>query len=84
MKINKALKQLNWLEDRIGGCLRISNASVPHLLLLKNNIVYSICYFGKGRKFRIFYPYRSDEQKKLDLKLREDVVKYFKSNDNIK
>lgn len=78
MKINKALKQLNWLEDRIGGCLRISNNLVPHLLITKNNITYSVCYFGNRKKFRIFYPYLDfNNQKKFDLKLRTDVVKYF-------
>ncbi len=85
MKINKAEYQLNWIKNKIGGCLRISNNCVPHLLILKDNIVYSICYFGGDRKFRVFYPYMDfDNQQKFDLKLRGDVVKYFTKEGGIK
>ena len=73
MKTNKAETILKKIQKEIGGYSRISNNFVPHLLIKKDNITYSICYFGGTKSFRIFYPYPSfaKPQHKIDVKLKK-------------
>lgn len=62
---------------RLGfGQPRISARNVPHLVLGK----YSVCYFGKTKKFRVFYGYGdfSKPQTKIDFKFGHDVIAYLK------
>lgn len=48
------------IKDFIGGDIRISWQGVPHLLYPNaKKPKYSICYFKKSNKFRLFYPYPS-------------------------
>lgn len=58
---------------------RWSFRDVPHLLLeLSNKITYSICYFGKSKTWRIFYPYLGSNQQKKDFSSEEEVLKFLK------
>ncbi len=58
--------------------LRISNNGVPHLVFFApDEITYSICYFAKKRRFKIFYPYPSYQQTKIVCKLWTDVLEFF-------
>jgi len=58
--------------------MRYSRKGVPHVLALKNNKWHSITYFKKRDKFRIRWPYRSNEQLKRDFKDFEDVLKFMR------
>lgn len=57
---------------------RWSHGRVPHLLVEVNNIVYSICYFGRNAIWRVFYPYQQGEPAKLDFNSIDGVVIFFK------
>ena len=79
-KIVKAERMLNWIKDRVfDSDLEISRRGVPHLLILREGTIYSVCYFSRSRMFRIFYPFGSFNEKKFDIKLRGEVVSYFTS-----
>lgn len=59
---------------------RFSFNGVPHLLAEVNNIVYSICYFGNHKSWRVFYPYQSKvAQNKQDFCTIYDVAEFFKA-----
>ncbi len=59
--------------------LRTSMRGVPHLLVTLNKIIYSVCYFGKNRQFKVFYPYPSDKQQRACCPTSNDVLRFFKS-----
>lgn len=58
---------------------RWSHGGVPHLLVeLGRGIVYSLCYFGKHKSWRVFYPYMSGNQRKQDFGSEEEMVKFLR------
>ena len=63
----------------LSGYARVSKRGVPHVVITKDSVTYSVCWFGKGRFWRIFYPYPSwgRDQNKLDIQTDEEVLTYF-------
>ena len=58
---------------------RWSYKGVPHLLVeLGKGVVYSLCYFGKHKSWRVFYPYGDGNQQKQDFNSVEEMVKFLK------
>lgn len=54
--------------------LRVSKWGVPHLLcFIPGGPIYSVCYFGTRKEFRVFWPYYGDKQSKATCKLYTDV-----------
>lgn len=58
---------------------RWSHNGVPHLLVeLGKGIVYSACFFGGTKTWRVFYPYGSGPQTKQNFDSVEDLIKFLK------
>lgn len=58
---------------------RWSFKGVPHLLVeLGRGIVYSLCYFGGYKFWRVFYPYGNGNQRKQDFNSVEEMVKFLR------
>ncbi len=78
LTMSKAEHMLNWVKNGVyGAALKISLRGVPYLLIEREGIVYSVSYFGKSKKFRVFYPFMSNKQSKFDLKTRKNVIDFF-------
>lgn len=60
---------------------KISKKGVPLLVVKVKDITHSVCYFGKSNSYRIFFPFPSEQQERLDLKNQQEVIVYF-SNKN--
>jgi hypothetical protein len=60
--------------------LRTSEAGVPHLVVSVGVTSYSVCYFGRTKSFRIFYPYPCIKQRQCvaNPKTYNDVLLFFK------
>ncbi len=57
---------------------RWSFKGVPHLLVtLKNQVTYSLCYFGKSKSWKVFYPYQDKDQQKVNFRTREEMLEYL-------
>ena len=60
---------------------RWSFNGVPHLLVeLGRNTVYSLCYFKKRKSWRVFYPYGTGNQTRVDFQSTEDLIKFLKKH----
>ena len=60
---------------------RWSRNGVPHLLVeLGRNIVYSICYFGGSKSWRVYYPYANSIQETQTFNSVEDLFKFLKKH----
>ncbi len=79
--MNKPETMLNELKEvlLLKSTLRTSMRGVPHLLVTLNETIYSVCYFGKSRQFKIFYPYPSNNQQRAYCPTSNDVLRFFKS-----
>jgi len=60
---------------------RFSKRGVPHLIVWVKNEVYSLCFFGSSKIWRLFHPYPSygSSQTRKDFLTIEGVVNYFKT-----
>lgn len=58
---------------------RWSRRGVPHIIVAMSNGDYSVCYFGKYRSYRVFFPYPGEAQFKWDTKDPASVIKYIDS-----
>lgn len=58
--------------------LRTSNQNVPHLLVSHKDgdkeWEISICYFGKSKIYRVFYPYLYNPQTKENFENTKDLI----------
>ena len=77
--MSKPSNRLLSIQKRIGGDLKISNGGVPHLVLEKDGIPASVCYFGRSDVYRVFTTYMqfSSPQTKIDFNTPEQVIEYF-------
>ena len=57
--------------------LRFSKKKVPHVLCYKEKVQHSVAYFSKNDHYRVFFPYRSDNQEQVDCKTVEDLCEFF-------
>ena len=73
----KSCKLLDGLASRIGGFVRWSKGGVPHIVVDVSASTYSVCYFGKDKFYRVFYPFPGEVQLRLDFFTSGGVVKYF-------
>jgi len=60
---DKLSPYLDIILKNIGGYFRISKKGVPHIVLERPEMTYSICWFKKRKKYRLFYPYPSYDKK---------------------
>jgi len=60
---------------------RISARGVPHLIVVTDRLTYSICFFERSKTWRLFYPYPSSTQTKINFKSEDLIVRYFKNVD---
>jgi len=76
MKVQKKLEEYYHQESE----LRKSEAGVPHLVVSVGATSYSVCYFGRTKSFRIFYPYPCIKQRQCvaNPKTYNDVLLFFK------
>ncbi len=58
---------------------RLSRRKVPHLVVWADEEIYSVCFFGKTKTWRIFYPWPSygKTQTKMDFPTFGHVIEYF-------
>jgi len=72
-KLASLLENIQHMKD---ARLRFSSNGVPHLVLGD----YSVCYFGKHKSYRVFYPWPGfyKGQTKTDFKTETEVTDYFK------
>lgn len=61
------------------GYARVSQRGVPHVVVVRGETTYSVCWFSRGGFWRVFFPYPSwgAEQTKLDFYNDNEVVQYF-------
>lgn len=52
----------------LGGTFNISKRGVPYILVEGTYFKFSICWFGKGRFWRLFYPWGETNQIKENFK----------------
>lgn len=57
---------------------RRSWRGVPHVVVTTGVSTFSVCYFRKARVYRVFSPYPSAAQVKVNLSDARDVVSYIK------
>lgn len=69
------------LQELTGGTIRLSRCGVPHLLIEKDGVMRSVCYFGKLARFRMFWPYPALRQERLDLPDLRSVAFYFQADE---
>lgn len=64
---------------RIGGRVSTTRRGVPHIVVSKEKVTYSISWYRGSNYWRIFYPYPSwgADVTVLNLSTDEEVVKYF-------
>ena len=72
------IKLLVILSDKINGCIRTSKSGVPHIVVKHSHVTYSVCYFAKWNKYRVFYPYPDSNQTKKTLNTQNEVIEFFK------
>lgn len=63
---------------------RFSKRGVPHLVVWFKDDLYSLCFFGKSKIWRLFHPYfsRGGPQTKKDFFTIESIANYFKEASN--
>jgi len=60
---------------------RWSRNEVPHLLVeLGNGITYSICYFGRSKSWRVFWPYQTNNQQKRDFPSINNIIGFLEGD----
>jgi len=76
---NRICKILTDLNSKLDNSIfRISKRNVPHLVI---DSYYSVAYFGKSNKFRIFEGYATlDSHSVCDVKTAEEVIEFFKKD----
>jgi len=57
------MKEIRGCHEVIGGELRISRRGVPHIVVSD----HSVCWMGRNRVYRVFYPYGADPQSRKDF-----------------
>jgi hypothetical protein len=78
--IPKMLHEVILLFDNIHGIYRRSVRDVPHLVVEE---LWSVCYFGKNKFYRVFYPYGRNgcfypyPQVKKNFQTAKEVAEYF-------
>lgn len=56
---------------------RWSHSDVPHIVLQFRTQTYSVCYFGRDKVYRVFFPYGgSCTQRHYDCKTPQEVVDF--------
>lgn len=73
--IDKTQDRLEKLSAKLPGShVRVSARGVPHIV--GEGLAYSIAWFGKHRKYRLFYPYASGSQSRRDFKSQDALIWY--------
>lgn len=79
-------KYLTDLEEKLkpyvlGSQTRFSAKGVPHLVVWNFTITYSLCFFGRSRTWRLFFPYPSAGgiQTRKDFPTIDSIVEFFKN-----
>jgi len=67
------------LAKRLGARYRNSRRGVPHILYATHGVVYSICYFRNHDTWRVFFPYPSAEQTRVDFCSEDEVVSFLEA-----
>jgi len=58
---------------------RWSRSNVPHVVLQFHSQTYSVCYFGRDKFYRIFFPYGGHcAQEHYDCKTPQEVVDFIR------
>lgn len=71
----KIVRRTQSAAQRLGGIFRTSLRGVPHVVLKINWRSASVCWMGKKKVWRIFYPYLNafGDQKRYDCKNLTEV-----------
>ena len=56
------------------GTLRTSMRGVPHLVIRQGSKAVSVCWFGRTRSYKIFWPYPSSSQRRVNARTPAEVV----------
>lgn len=70
---DKNVQRLAHVVSFTQGELRISAAQVPHVVFKRGAITYSVCYFANTQKYRLFWPYPSNDQKHWDFNTLDEL-----------
>lgn len=62
-----------------GGTWKKSAKNVLHGIIDYKNNKASVCYFGKSRTIRLFYPYPGDSQAKYNFNSIEELDAFYKA-----
>jgi len=80
-KIPKSERMLRRVQKGLNleSSLILSQKGTPHLVVDLYGTKYSVCYFGRDRKFRVFWPYPSYGyiQDRCDIKIYKGVIQFF-------
>jgi hypothetical protein len=57
--------------------INVSAKEVPHLVVRRGSTTFSICWFGKGGFFRVFWPYPNDNQSHWDCATVQGTVDFL-------
>jgi len=62
----------------INGTFHMSAKGVPHVIVKVKNTVYSLCWFNKIKKWRLFFPYgdKSIAQTRFDFDTN-NIIRFF-------
>lgn len=78
MKFTKAEEKLFTVCKNIPySILRFSKNRVPHVLCYKEKVQHSIAYFMRDDIYKVFYPYRSDNQEQVVCKGEKELYDFF-------
>lgn len=57
--------------------LRFSKNKVPHVLCFKDKVQHSVAYFMRDDIFKVFYPYRSENQTQVVCETEKELYEFF-------
>lgn len=71
------ISRMSEVARRLNGEYRVSRRGVPHVLITRGGVTYSVCYFKRSNLYRVFYPYGSSNQERRDFATLDDLTGFF-------
>lgn len=57
--------------------LRLSHRGVPYFTFSHDGMTKSVCWFGRRKVWRLFWPFASDTQEKMDFADSRDLLEHL-------
>lgn len=57
--------------------LRWSSRGVPYFTFSHDGMTKSVCWFGRKKKWRLFWPFAHDPQEKMDFTDSRDLLEHL-------